>query len=178
MKYFSIILVISIIFFGQSLRLTAQENDDFDRLLAGETIMLDWGDGYVDLNEGATNPPAAQLIRHFVSTMLIPAETDFNREYIINQVMVRMAPRSGFSSEQHYEGMSVRTIHWNAKHQTLLAQVERFYTSQSCVFGGITDVLEGINICVFDNETGTAKIMTTVLFYRDQFQIIFLPPLE
>lgn len=191
------LLLIFVFFCVSAVPTFAQDEvTDFDRLMAGEEIALDWESGVVwgedPLNEEMS--PAAELLREFVQQFVNEEDQDFALRYVWGQILIYAAPEMTFEwSDNVWLGLNVTTARWDAETQTLYLQASRYLPATrpdgepngiGCGggwgFGDDTILWTEVNECVSTEErsNGFDFMPTTTVYRMGVFTVEYLPPTE
>ncbi len=171
-------LVIFLIVFVLATPALAQDDEqtDFERLMAGEEVELDWEQGVVwgadPLHEEMS--PAAELLREFVQYFMNEEELDYVPEYALAQILVYGSNNIRFGS-QIINGANATSAHWDEEAKTLYLQgsVElSFWWSSDCQPGrGGMGINEEPLVWISIQPCSDPQV---VIQYRDVFTVAYL----
>lgn len=196
--FFALLIVLLIVLMAiTSVQVQDEGNtpSDYDRLMAGETVELDWGE-YVILSsrpEEVVMPPAAELLRQFVDEQSLiaedPEKVDFVFDYLISCASDEYNyRRPGFN----YLGIATTSASWDAETRTLFLQSSRYLPNQrsngdntfECFTGfgtGVGQLWRTEREPTMTNEGWHAgePTMPSVSRYRlGAFTVVYLPPID
>jgi hypothetical protein len=187
MKHITVLFLLVLLTLGLVPVFAQQTESDFDRLMAGETVELDWGDGEIVLTDNLLFqplPPAGDLLRDFLFQMVVPDEEETNVKIGLDKLFGYMAPVTIDTKGHSLYGTSAVSMAWNSSQQELIIQTGRYMPPSPDFLppcgGGyyIWDTV--VDHCFTDREHDNgAEVMPTTISYRgNTFTVIFLPPNE
>ncbi len=181
----------------------AQEDTptDFELLMAGKVVELDWGDGVVWGDDPLTEtmPPAAQLIAKFIRHMAVADEDERAIEYGITKLLLEMSPSLSFYGNEPWYGTAVSTLQWDEETMTLTAQTTQYlrpdplevYTREDgvevwvmghnwgCSGGmGYKPTIWWTTCMAYEDHVGGELMPVTTTYRMGVFTVAYLPPTD